>query len=401
MKKNIIIFFLSIIIVVQSSVLIFEQLNTNSKNKTESGKVLQENIFPDSNLTEIEQIRSIETRPKPIDEVKLTGWLPEWDIPSATESVIKSRNKFDSVSPFWYWAEADGHLTKNKDIYYSELIKHAKEEGILLIPTIGLFDPVKLSSILNNEEYLKYHIETIVAEVINNDFDGIDIDYEATYLGDKQLFFEFLTELKSELQKESKILSVTVLAKWGDGVLYDSLPQTRMVQDYSKIGKLADQFRIMTYEFNSRNGIEAGPVQPINWQEDVIRYTILKGVPREKIYLGIATYAYNYTDRELTNKIEYTPTYFPKSFDSEEKEPAFAHFPEGVDQILAENEVDVEFNSEWGEAVGKYYSENTKTDRIIIFPTQESIDIRKELAAKYGIAGVAYWRIGDEGELNY
>ena len=67
-----------------------------------------------------------------------------------------------------------------------EFIEFCNESDIKLIPSIPLFDPEVFSKVLNN--HLDSHVDAILDEVESGDYDGIDIDYEATYLKDKDLY---------------------------------------------------------------------------------------------------------------------------------------------------------------------------------------------------------------------
>ncbi|MBE0573830.1 hypothetical protein IH575_02930, partial [Candidatus Dojkabacteria bacterium] len=51
----------------------------------------------------------------------------------------------------------------------------------------------------------------------------------------------------------------------------------------------------------------------------------------------------------------------------------------------------------WGEMMGEY--DYGGVTRVVVWPNNESIQLRKQLAADYGIKGIAYWRLGDEGSL--
>ncbi len=357
-----------------------------------------ENIIKNPLISELDNIRQVQKKPKPVEDLYVTGWLPDWDIPNSFTSVKENVSSFDGISPVWFWVNEDGSLKETPYMNDPEFINYAKQNNLELIPTITLFDAEILSKILNNEENFSRHIDAIMNQVIDNNYDGIDLDYESTYLKDKEKFFDLLEQLALKLAEADKTFVFTVLPKWGTEVYYNGLPQTRMVQDYKRIADLVDEFRIMTYEYTGRKNRYYGPVAPVAWMEDTIRYAIFSGVPREKILLGIHTYSYNYTEREKLPNLNYYPSFEPQNDDS--KEDALAHFPSDVEEVLAANKVEVTFEEEWGEAIGTYTSASG-IKRYIVFPTQESINMRKQLAADYGLKGVTYWRVGSEGELKY
>lgn len=356
-----------------------------------------EEIANDANLAEIDNIRNIPKQPKSIEELNLSGWIPDWDIPNGFRS-MQDHGGYESISPVWFWINDDGTLKDTAYMNDSEFIEYCKDNGIELIPTITLFNEDILSQVLATEDSRKAHIDEIMHNVLTYDYDGIDLDYESMYLKDKEKLLDLLEDLAIELKRHDKKLSFTVVAKWGNEVVYRTFTQTRMGQDYRRIGELVDEFRIMGYEYSGRDNQWVGPIAPIKWMEDTIQYAIYSGVPRDKIVLGIHTYAYSYSERDIMPTLDYVPVYGPAS--NKELEAATAHFPSDVEAIIENNNASISFNDEWGEAIAEYISPTSGQKRIMVFPNQQSIDLRKQLAADYGLKGVIYWRVGSEGSLN-
>lgn len=346
---------------------------------------------------EFEQINSVEKQTKDTNDLFVTGWIPDYDIPDGLNVVKEQKDNFDSISPVWFWVNENGSLQKNGYTNGKEFIAFTNQNNIELIPTITLFDHEILNKVLNSDENFNRHINEIVKNVVDNQYDGIDLDYESTYLKDKDKFFDFLEELSSQLHALDKKLVFTVLSKWGDLVEYNSLPQTRLTQDYKRISDLVDEFRIMTYDFYGAGSVKAGPIAPLEWMEFVIKYAIYTGVPREKIVLGVHTYAYDWTERDIATNIVVDNEFKVGLFGN--SDPADAYFYKDVEKVKNQYNLTENFNDKWGEAIGEYTFENQK--RIVVYPTQKSFELRKELAAEYGLKGVAYWRVGDSGSLKY
>ncbi len=343
------------------------------------------------------KIMKIEKQPKKIEELFVTGWIPDWDMKDGFATVQQRPDLFKGISPVWFYVNEDGSLKGTFYTNNADYIKYCKDNKIDLVPTISLFDADILHKVLNNPESYTKHISEIVKNVTEKNYDGIDLDYESTILEDKKFFFEFLKDLSKELKNLNKKLVFTVMPKWGDEIYYQTLPQTRRVQDYKRIGELADEFRIMTYDYTGRATKEIGPIAPLSWMELVIKYAIYSGVPREKIVLGVNTYAYDWSERPITSKLEYV-NYNP--FDiltGGGLEEGDAYYFKAVRGVEKNYSMKYKFNNEWGEAVGEYTFENKK--RIVVFPIDKSIELRKQLAADYGLKGISYWRVGDEADL--
>lgn len=354
----------------------------------------------DKSEREIEQETLINTdkQSKNVNELKVTGWIPDWDLADGYNTLVNQSNRFYSISPFWLIPNDDGSLNEVANSVNPELINFTKNNNIRLIPTIPLFDHDILSNILNNREYFNRHILEILNKIDTYKYDGIDLDYESTKLEDKGLFFEFLETLSRELKSRGKIFSFTVMPKWGDKIYYPSLPQTRLVQDYKRISDLVDEFRIMTYDFSGKTSQQIAPIAPLEWIERVIQYAINSGVERDKIYLGVHTYAYDWSERAKLESIDLI-NWYGNLIPIKDLEEASAYYFGSVENVIRNYSMSYTYDTIWGEAIGEYMFEGEK--RIVVFPTQESINARKDLASEYGIAGIAVWRIGDEGSLKY
>ena len=114
----------------------------------------------------------------------------------------------------------------------------------------------------------------IVKLVQENQFDGIDIDYEILDAADREAFSVFIEELGDALHEQGKLVSVTVHAKTDDLGPWGGT----QAQDWARLGKAADEFKIMTYDFHN-GASEAGSIAPIDWVSDVLRYAEIGRAP--------------------------------------------------------------------------------------------------------------------------
>jgi spore germination protein YaaH len=345
---------------------------------------------------EHEQIRAIPKSPIPVANVSVTGWIPDWDMAGGIQTFQEQYRTFDSISPVYYFVNPDGSL-KNvvKDANRMLIDNFAKSKNIEIIPAIQDFDADNLGQMLETPATIYKHNDQIINEIKKFGYDGIDLDYESTKLADKDKFFFMLEDLSMKIKREGKKLVFTVLPKWGDEISYEALPQTRKVQDWKQIADLVDELRIMTYELYGGNTI-IGPIGPLEWLELNIQYAVYLGIPRQKIVLGVHTYSYDWSDRAIVEKIDYK-NYFHNPELTKNLKPAVALYNIDVNKIRNGYDFQESFNEEWGEGIGRYNFKGNP--RVVIFPTERSFELRKQLAAQYGIKGIAYWKVGGEGGM--
>ncbi|MCA9375252.1 hypothetical protein KC622_02900 [Candidatus Dojkabacteria bacterium] len=309
---------------------------------------------------------------EPVEKVEEIGWIPSWDYNRGLNSAESIADRLNSVSPVWFSVNGDGSLNDNQPASIDDIKKFCRENKILLIPTISMFDSAIIKPVLQDEEYYNRHINEIIGYVVSRDYDGIDLDYEMIELTEKQKFLNFVQTLSEELHLRGKKLSVTVLAKWNT-LLYPSLNETRSVQDWKVLGQYSDQIRIMTYDLHGP-GSEAGPIGPLDWQASVLERAV-EEVEKNKIWLGVNLYGYQWGSDGSILALTYRQ----------------------IEEVFDEYNVKGEYNKTFGEGIARYPCGDSECT--IYYQTPEGISARKALAEKFGIAGVTYWRLGDENNL--
>ncbi len=314
-------------------------------------------------------------------EIAEAAWIPPWDYTRGVNSVDE---RFYTISPVTFSINDNGTLTPRLDANLSILKNEIGEQDIKIIPTISNFDWKQMQRIFENPQKTQQHINSIVNAVNQYDYDGIDLDYESISSENKQEFLEFVKNLSSELSKSNKLLSITVLPKWGEDINYTTLSGTRKTQDWEYIGRYADKVRIMTYDFTSPGGSTAGPIAPIGWVEEVLEYAIKK-VPKEKIWLGIHLYSYEWVmpKKDIDSKPVKTNSYTYDTITT---------------QILKRENIHIKYSDDFEEGYADYPCQDTY-HCLLYYATPQSVEARKNLAKNYGIAGVVYWRLGGEGNI--
>ncbi len=175
------------------------------------------------------------------------------------------------------------------------MITLAKNYGVAPILTLtpfgpnGQFSNYLITRVINNEESKAQLISSLVSEVTEREFEGVDIDFEYILSDDRIAFAQFVSEVRTAINELGYPVSVALAPKTSDtqvGLLYEG-------KDYALLGEAADYVLLMTYEWGYTYG-PAMAVAPLNKVREVVEYALTK-IPAEKINLGIPNYGYDWT----------------------------------------------------------------------------------------------------------
>ncbi len=212
--------------------------------------------------------------------------------------------------------------------------------------------------------------------VEEENYDGIDLDYEGLKPEIKDQFTSFIQKLAENLHSKDKILSVTVQAKKNDNDDW----RGPGAMDYDELGKVVDQLRVMAYDY-SRLDTGPGAIAPINWFQDVLEYT-KKHIPQDKIIAGIPTYGYKWCLEDKLN--------------CEKKGLVY----EGVANIISQYGVTPEWNGN-NKAPWFLYIDESENKYAVNYENHESLKAKLEVVQKEEIGGISIWRLGSEDPDNY
>jgi len=302
----------------------------------------------------------------PADKLLVSGYIADFAYQNGLTTAKQYIQAFDSLSPVWYSIspkKADGLDTKVTTAD-KNLIALCKQNNVKLIPSIAQFEYADLSTVLNDPKKLLAHIDRIVKETVDNNYAGIDIDYENVIVEDKEPYLSFIKSLSEKLHAKNKLLIVTVLAK--DNLTKEAT-QTRTSQDWARLSVDVDQIRIMVYEY--KNLFKASyAVTPLFFLERVMSYA-RSVIPIEKISIGLPLYANRY--KSDVDKIALTY--------------------KNIVSIKATNKIlEDKLDPETNEKLLKF-------SEYEVWYTDKEVDtIRRNKIKSVGISNIFYWRLGDE-----
>lgn len=369
MKKENLLLIISILLAL--FVLLFSIYSFTPKKQPVSET--EQEISKDITPTVTEEIETIPktTEPEIKKDLVHSAWIPAWDFDNGFKSLERYKDQISSVNPVLYGVNNDGTLLNRKPSEQSlnTFLTFCDVNGIEVLPTVGSYDYKIMGSVLSSEVYIDKQVAEIIKEIEKYDFDGIDIDFEKIKSTEKEGYLLFLKKLQKELHSKEKILSVTVTAKTRDGTI-----DTLVVQDFKVIGELADQVKVMTYDYTLQTSTIPGPIAPIDWIKDVITYTS-EHIPSEKISLGIHLYAYLWKG-EKASALTYS----------------------SVQNLINNSKIPQEYKSDIAEGYSQYTCSDGATCTLY-FQNKQGVAERVALAKESNLLGVSYWRLGSELDL--
>ena len=244
---------------------------------------------------------------------EVSGWLPYWRAATSTADVLPHLNKLTEINPFGYTVKNDGTLFDAANLNsatstYEPLISAARADHVRVIPTVMWSNTGAIDKVLSSPTLRKQNVNAIVAMVKQNNFDGVDIDYEGKKASDITYFSDFLQELYTAMG--NKWVDCTIEARTPPQDLNTNAPlsQIQYANDFTAINKYCDRVRLMTYDQESIDktlNAAAGnniytPVSDPKWDTAVIQLAE-KTIKPSKLELGVATYGYEYNVTPYAN----------------------------------------------------------------------------------------------------
>ncbi len=241
--------------------------------------------------------------------LEISGWIPYWRTATGTADALAHIDSFTEINPFGYTVKNDGTVVDTAKLGeepWTTLFAAARTKKVKIIPTVMWSNTSAMHSILSKSKTRIALEDAIVKVVKDNNFDGIDIDFEGKDADDKDYFSTFLKGLYTRLGKKS--LMCTIEARTPVEDRYDSTPPKdayRYANDYVAINKYCDRVRLMTYDqwtvdlkLTEAHPDPYIPVSDPVWVERVIDLAA-KTISKKKLVIGIPTYGYEFKVTKL------------------------------------------------------------------------------------------------------
>lgn len=271
------------------------------------------------------------------------------------------------VAMFDYRIDGKGNLIGSTS---TEGIRLAKKKGaktLMVVHNISRsIDTQSAYSAISVSQNRKQLVNNITKKVAEHGYDGVNIDLEGIPAAGREGFNDFLSELSSAFKKDSKILTVAVPAKTSD----DSKSNWTGAYDYKTIGRLAEHVVIMSYDEHWTNG-PPGPVASVPWVTKVLNYTV-GVIPAHKVLMGIPAYGYDWPHKQNGKAVMW----------------------KNIPRLVSQYGSVVQWDNNKSTPYFIYWKNGVRHE--VWFENRYSLAIKLGMVNKYGLGGIAFWRLGFE-----
>ena len=163
----------------------------------------------------------------------------------------------------------------------------------------GTFSTTLIGRLVRDQNFANLVWQNIRNILVEYQCDGVNLDLEKAAPADRSLFTQLIQRWSARFKQANFLVSIDVPAKSSD----DPLDEWRGAFDYKPIGQAVDQVILMTYE-EHWSASSPGSVASIPWVNNVLNYAIAQ-MPREKIYMGIPLYGYDWPENGAGKVIGY------------------------------------------------------------------------------------------------
>jgi len=250
-------------------------------------------------------------------KLEFSGWIPDWRLASATLDVTPHLSQLGSVMPFGFKMNDDGTINNASELSQDQwpaFIAAAKATKTRVVPTIEWGDGTAIQNVLSNST-TRIALEDSIANLVKtNNFDGIDIDFEAKQEQTRDYFSTFLKGLYQRMGNKWVYCTIEARQPLIDRYAPGATPPpdaTNYANDYTQMNKYCDRVEIMAYDqgtidvrLNAARSAPYAPVADPGWVSDLITLAA-QNIAKNKIIIGVATYGYEYQVTPQNGQYQY------------------------------------------------------------------------------------------------
>ena len=226
-------------------------------------------------------------------------------------------------------------------------------------------------AIIGNPAVKTRVIENMLRLLEDYGFAGVNVDFENMYPEDRQLFTDFIRDLRDALKPRGFLISLAAPPKTAD---FPNAPWVGTF-DYRALGELADFIFLMTYEW----GWIGGPpmaIAPIDQVRRALDYAVTQ-IPSAKILQGVPFYGYNWELPDTPENVA-VPVNLVEVYSLAYRYGASINY----DQTA--------------QAPWFRYVDAAGVGHEVWFEDSRSVEVKYDTAAEYNLRGVGWWSYVNE-----
>lgn len=301
---------------------------------------------------------------------EVIGYYVEADNRSSLTSLQKYHNQLTTVVPWSFSLSTNGQVVNAAppDMLGEVLRFVGRNTDLKTLALISNYDQVNhefsqtlARSVLRNPSARQNAVNNIAKVVQDWGVAGVNIDFEHVDPNDRLYYTAFIKELSQRLRQKGFLTTVSIPAKTYD----DRWSAWSGAFDYAAIGQYADLVMLMAYDEHWRGG-NPGPIASAGWVEQVVRYAVTQ-IPKEKIILGVPAYGYAWRAPKNGSTVNYASA---------------VRLAKRGSGVL------------WDPSSKTPYAYSGGQE--IWFENAASLSYKLDIVTRYGIKGIAMWRLGQE-----
>lgn len=317
--------------------------------------------------------------PHILEDGVVLGWhmVTNQQANGTLEDVVKDNPKITVISPTWFLlseADAEEPILSLADAAY---VEKAKSMGLDVWGLVANFDMWGTEGVATTEDCFEILsstqkretlINTLIAEAIRFNLDGLNIDFELLSLKTGPHFIQFLRELSVKCRANGLVLSVDNYVPSAHAAYYD----------WESQGEVVDYVVIMAYDEHYEGSETAGSVSSFGYVSGAVD-NILTMVPKEQVIIAVPFYTRLWTETKENGVTKLTSA----AWSMASMKATLAR--EGITPV-------------WDEETKQNYAEYKVDNATCKIWLEDEDSLAAKLAYIYQaeLAGVAVWRLGFE-----
>lgn len=310
------------------------------------------------------------------DETICMAWhqVTNQDANNGLLNTIASASGLNVISPTWFSVTSNtGNLSSLASETYVQRAHGAGLEVWALCDDFAVADgTVELATLLGNTTNRDKLVNRLIANALEYNLDGLNIDFENVTAETADAYLEFLRELSVKCRNNGIVLSVDSYVPSEYTAYYDREEQ----------GKIVDYVCVMAYDEHYGGSEESGSVASIGFVQDAVDQ-ITQMVDPSQVIIGVPFYTRLWREQDTDGKVKVSSTAYGMS---------------QAQNVLTQNGA----TASWDEETGQNYAEFSSEDSVYKMWLEDEISINKKLEVIFAdrdagkVAGIGCWKIGLE-----